>query len=174
MHSVLHGAGYCLDPQHWDDTGLTGASKDECYDNLMTVIEKLLPDEEDQQAARSSCSSFRAKERQFGRPSAAKDAGSMPAHQWWDMYGSAHPQLQKVALKVLSQPVSACSCERNWSAYDFIHSRRRNRLTANRARKLVHVFTNGRLVDKLAISEEKFIGWDEGVQMSDASSSDEE
>jgi hypothetical protein len=164
MHSKLHGAGYCLDPQFWTDTGLAPDSKDECVDNLMDTISKILPSEVAQQAARQSYSSFRAKEKHFARPAAKNDAGDLPGHQWWEVHGNAHPQLQEVAIKVLSQPVSACSCERNWSDYDFIHNRRRHRLTADRARKLVFVFTNGRLVDKLAISEETFIGWDEGVE----------
>jgi hypothetical protein len=60
------------------------------------------------------------------------------------------------------QVTSACSCERNWSAYDFIHNKRRNRLTTDRARDLVFVFTNGRLVEKLKKGGgATFIGWDE-------------
>ena len=35
---------------------------------------------------------------------------------------------------------------RNWSHYDFIHDRKRNRLTADRAKDLVFVFSNGRLL----------------------------
>ena len=50
----------------------------------------------------------------------------------------------------------------NWSSYNFIHSQRRNRLTPARARDLVYVFTNLRLVRRIATSEEAFIAWDEG------------
>jgi len=34
-----------------------------------------------------------------------------------------------------------------------------------RARDLVYVFTNGRLVDKISSSEEGFVGWDEEEEM---------
>ncbi len=68
---------------------------------------------------------------------------------------------------------SACSCERNWSSYDFIHNRRRNRLTPARARDLVFVFTNGRLVRKMAVGEEGFIGWDEEEEMEGSGSEGE-
>lgn len=44
---------------------------------------------------------------------------------------------------------SSSACERNWSHYDYIHSRKRNRLTASKARDLVYVFTNGRLTKRL-------------------------
>ncbi len=70
---------------------------------------------------------------------------------------------ERVAMRVLSQVSSACACERNWSSYDFIHSKRRNRLTPARARDLVWVFTNVRLAAKMQsiASEEPFVGWDE-------------
>ena len=51
---------------------------------------------------------------------------------------------------MLLQPTSACSCERNWSAYDYIHNKKRNRLAAARAEKLVFVFSNLRMLRKLA------------------------
>lgn len=76
-------------------------------------------------------------------------------------------------MTLLSQPTSACSCERNWSAYDFIHNRRRNRLTAARARDLVFVFTNGRLVRKMREGEEEFIGWVEEEAMEGTDGEDE-
>ncbi|KAK9829380.1 hypothetical protein WJX72_005489 [[Myrmecia] bisecta] len=38
-------------------------------------------------------------------------------------------------------------CERNWSTYDFMHSKRRIRLKAKRAEKLVYVHSNLRLID---------------------------
>ena len=78
-----------------------------------------------------------------------------------------------MAITLLSQVSSACSCERNWSSYDFIHNRRRNRLTPARARDLVFVFTNGRLVRKMAVGEEGFIGWDEEEEMEGSGSEGE-
>lgn len=101
----------------------------------------------------------------FGQQRAMDDARCMPAHQWWSTYGGGHPELRKLAVRVLSQVSSACSCERAWSAYDFIHNKRRNRLSASRARDLVYVFTNGRLVDKLGEGEEQFVGWEEEEEM---------
>ena len=41
----------------------------------------------------------------------------MPAHEWWEMYGSEVPELQYVAMKVLSKRSSACSVERLWSLF---------------------------------------------------------
>lgn len=165
MDSPIHGAAYCLDPEFLGDAGL-GMSNgaDACVRDLRTMLGRLLPAHEAQNA-RLSYAAFRAREGDFGSADAVADADSMPAHQWWDMYGQGHPELLKVAVRLLSQVSSACSCERSWSAYDFIHNRRRNRLTASRARDLVFVFTNGRLVERMGTSEEGFVGWDEEEEM---------
>lgn len=163
----VHGAAYCLDPEFWGDRGLAlGNDADSCVRHLRTTISRLVP-AADAQKARLSYAAFRAREGIFADADALADADTMPAHQWWDMYGGAHPELQRVAIRLLSQVSSACSCERAWSAYEYIHNKRRNRLTAARARDLVYVFTNGRLANKLTSSEEKFIEWDDEEQMLD-------
>jgi hypothetical protein len=53
---------------------------------------------------------------------------------------------------------SAGACERNWSTYDFIHCKKRNRLTPERANDLVFVFTNLQLAAKFR-QPEKFAEW---------------
>jgi hypothetical protein len=163
MDADLHGAGYCLDPEFQGDTGLgVNNTADSCVKALRAVIKRLLPTTEQQQAARKSYTAFRNREGVFGDQDALDDADSMPAWQWWQLYGGDHPELQLVAIRVLSQVTSACSCERAWSTYDFIHNKRRNRLRQDRARDLVYVFTNGRLADKLRYGQgATFIGWEE-------------
>jgi len=52
-------------------------------------------------------------------------------------------------MKVLSQPSSASSSEQNWSEYDFIHNKKRNRLHVSVARNLVYVHANMRLLRSL-------------------------
>ena len=47
-------------------------------------------------------------------------------------------------MKILAQCPTASPCERNWSSYDYIYSKKRNRLTSARCRKLVYVFQNAR------------------------------
>ena len=39
----------------------------------------------------------------------------------------------------------ARACERNWSAYEFVHSKKRNRSTPERENDLVYVFTQKKL-----------------------------
>ena len=69
----------------------------------------------------------------------------MDAAKWWDLYGYKAPTLQSLAIKVLSQTTSASACERNWSAYNNILSKKRNRLGDDRCKDLVYVFMNRKL-----------------------------
>jgi hypothetical protein len=186
LDSPMHGAGYCLDPENLDDAGITADNLgDRCIIDLNTILERMLQvtdedgccDEEATAEAVASAmleyASFRAREGAFGLSTAAAVADRLPAHQWWEVYGVTAPHLKRVAVRILAQPASACACERNWSTYDFIHNKRRNRLTPGRARDLVYVFTNGRLADKIlsGSAEEEFCGWvdcGEGAEESDS------
>ena len=49
-------------------------------------------------------------------------------------------------MRVFSIAASSGSCERNWSAYNFLHSKRRNHLSPVRANDLVYVFCNRLLI----------------------------
>jgi hypothetical protein len=162
MDSPIHGVGYCLDPEFLPDSGLDiNNTGDACIKDLLTMIKRLLPAEE-QSKAHASYMAFRNKEGLFGSDEAMADAATSPGHQWWDMYGVGHPELRKLAIRILAQPSSACACERAWSNYDFIHNTRRNRLKQSRARDLVYVFSNSRLSRKIrSPAGESFIGWEE-------------
>lgn len=80
---------------------------------------------------------------------AATVASHMPTHGWWMQFGGATPELQAVAMLVLSQPSSTCPCATNRTIYKFVHSPERNRLDPVRAESLVFVHSNQRLLRKL-------------------------
>ena len=61
------------------------------------------------------------------------------------IYGTCTPELQKLAVKVLSQTTSASNCERNWSTFSYIHTKAKNRLKYERLQKLVYTYYNMRL-----------------------------
>ena len=85
----------------------------------------------------------------ISRPVAEAAAKDMPVYRWWMAFGAHVPVLQKVAVSVLSQVSSASFCERNWSTFDFIHTKKRNRLKCKKVRDVVYVHSNLRLMDKL-------------------------
>ena len=137
---------------------------------LMTVAERMLGSEKAAKAV-SEHSSYLRKEGLFARAIPWTDiALDEPAYAWWLSYGASTPTLQELAIKVLAQVSSACACERNWSDYDFIHSKKRNCLGSKRAEDLVYVFTNRRLLSNVMT-----IGYqEEAVPWADDEDSDEE
>ncbi len=65
---------------------------------------------------------------------------------------------------VLLQVTSASSCERNWSAFGFIHTKSRNRLKPKKAEELVYVFSNRRLLARQLTDKPRFIQWAEEAE----------
>jgi hypothetical protein len=64
------------------------------------------------------------------------------------MHGDDAPEIQHLAIRLLSQIASSSAAERNWSTYSFIHSIKRNRLSSKRAEKLVAVHSALRLAHR--------------------------
>lgn len=64
---------------------------------------------------------------------------------WWVTYGESAPELQRIAIKVLSQTTSSSNCERNWSMWSLVHTKTRNRLKYKRLHMIVYVRYNMKL-----------------------------
>jgi hypothetical protein len=64
------------------------------------------------------------------------------ATHWWESFGSQCTQLRKFAIRVLSQTCSASGCERNWSIFERIHTKKRNRLEQKQLNDLVFMQHN--------------------------------
>lgn len=62
--------------------------------------------------------------------------------EWWMMHGYETPELRQLAIRVLSQVSSASTCKRSWSTHEFIHSKKRNKLSANKLADLANVHFN--------------------------------
>jgi hypothetical protein len=64
------------------------------------------------------------------------------AANWWESFANQCPQLQKFAIRVLSQTCSAFVCERYWFVFERIHTKKRNHLEKKRLNDLVFVQYN--------------------------------
>ncbi|XP_047321201.1 uncharacterized protein LOC124925276 [Impatiens glandulifera] len=67
---------------------------------------------------------------------------------WWSNYGGDTPNLQRMAMRFLSLTSSSSGCERNWSQFEGIHTKKRNRLETSRLNDLVYVKFNANLMKK--------------------------
>lgn len=64
---------------------------------------------------------------------------------WWEQYGDSAPVLQRVAIRILSQVCSSFTFEKQWSAFQQIHSEKRNKINKETLNDLVYINYNLKL-----------------------------
>jgi hypothetical protein len=168
LHSDMHSVGFVLEPEfHLAEYGRDQNA--EVMEGFLNILEKLVPNADDQAKVLQQLVQFRNQEGLFGRPGIQAAMRAMPGWKFWQQWGQQVPKLQIVSVMVLSQCSAASACERNWSTYDFIHSKKRNRLTSQRAQDLVHVFSDLRLAHKVNSIEfeEEMVSWMEEEEPND-------
>jgi len=141
LHSNMHVVGYVLNLEYQFPHNRQHSNV-EVMRGFHNIVEKLLPNVEDQVKAIEQLTKYRNLEGEFGRMFIKASAKKLLGWKWWVEFGSKCPELQSVAQKVLSQISCASMCERNWSTYDFIHNKKCNRLRPDMANDLVEVFSN--------------------------------
>ncbi|KAK2976349.1 hypothetical protein RJ640_014180 [Escallonia rubra] len=72
-----------------------------------------------------------------------------------ELFGAKIPKLQKLAIKILSQPSSASACERNWSAFEAAHSKKRNHLERKKLHDLAYMRMNMHMKKRSSQNEMK-------------------
>eukprot|EP00253_Pinus_taeda_P027186 PITA_27186 len=145
LHRPIHAAGYFLNPRYHYKAKESGALRGEVRDGLIDCIDRMIPLESDQLEIHRQVTTFSNASGTFGKNLAkiAREADE-PA-QWWETFGGHCPELQRFAIRILSQTCSATGCERNWFVFERIHTKRRNRLDQKWLNDLVYVQYNLRL-----------------------------
>jgi hypothetical protein len=157
LNIPLHALAYVLTPKYYHMSWLStpapggGAKRKphqdpEVQTGYRQALEKMYPNVEECDSIRQQLSQYISCTGAFGSNAAYRDRGNSPSLQLRDMHGGNTPQLCSMAMRVLSQVVNTSSAERCWSTYSFIHNVRRNRLNVHRAKTLVYVHYNLRLL----------------------------
>ena len=89
---------------------------------------------------------YRAKSGVFSPSDIWEDAQLVDGVTWWKCHGTIAPNLQQLAITLLSIPTSSAVSERCWSVMGNIHSDSRNRLTDDKVEKLVYIYFNERMI----------------------------
>ncbi|XP_047082658.1 uncharacterized protein LOC124693233 [Lolium rigidum] len=108
---------------------------------LTNAIEKIA-DPDSAVLAINEIITYRECRGRFGQRLARSSAETMAPTEWWFQFGGEVPNLQKCALRIVSQCVSSSGCERNWSAFAMVHTKQRNRLLYGKLHKCVSVHHN--------------------------------
>ncbi|KAL6531369.1 hypothetical protein OROMI_027732 [Orobanche minor] len=145
LHHPLHAAGYYLNPQLRYEVGFSNCS--EVKEGLYACMDRMLSND-DRLAADIQLDNYDNAQGDFGCPMAIRSRKLRSRGKWWERFGSKTPELTSFAIRVLSLTCSASGCERNWSTFESIHTKKRNRLEHKRLNALVYVKYNLRLRER--------------------------
>ena len=142
LHTPLHGAAFALEPKF---QLYNQSANNKVMKIFKHVCAQLLTGDEGKEASHQRLQ-FASREGSFGDEWHLDAIKRTNAPMWWKEYGGDTIELQHVATRVLLVVASSDSCERNWSAYDFIHTKHCNRLNPKCATDLVYVYCNMKLI----------------------------
>ncbi|KAF7152905.1 hypothetical protein RHSIM_Rhsim01G0083600 [Rhododendron simsii] len=139
LHSPLHAAGCFLNPAIYFKPSFK--KKKEVDRGIIQALTVLVPDENLQDQISAQIEEYKQATGDFIMPLAIRQREKLSP--------GLVPELQRFAIRVLSQCCSATGCERNWSTFEFIHSKKRNRLEHKRLNDLVYVRYNLKLRERI-------------------------
>ncbi|KAI3524020.1 hypothetical protein L1887_02614 [Cichorium endivia] len=133
MTIPLHCLGFALSPKFNDrhylqklaPGGMARKAPNQDKEVVLGVMEafkRIAESEEEEKMLQEQFVTFHMKKGIYSMTATQTDALTMDGIDWWATYGSETPELAEVAKKVLSQPISSSSAERNWSTYSYIHN----------------------------------------------------
>eukprot|EP00253_Pinus_taeda_P007232 PITA_07232 len=143
LHRPIHATALFLNPafSYKCDFDFDG----EVMEGLHSCIQRMVPDPEPHSKINREIQYYRDCIGLFGFDDAIRERTLFMPHIWWQSYGARAPNLQKLAIQILSQTCSSSGCVRNWSVFEKIHAKMRNRLEFARLNDLVYVHYNIRL-----------------------------
>ncbi|MCO5597023.1 hypothetical protein L7F22_051096 [Adiantum nelumboides] len=145
LHSPLHATAFLLNPILFSKKPYKDK---EVMKGWRKTLDRVGRDEAEKTTLKTQLSDYVGLQGEFEDTSAFGDMQKLSPIAWWQNYGTRALELQRLAIRVLSQVSSASACERNWSTYGFIHSLKRNRLGHSKADDLVYVHSNLRLISR--------------------------
>uniref|UniRef100_K3ZM33 HAT C-terminal dimerisation domain-containing protein n=1 Tax=Setaria italica TaxID=4555 RepID=K3ZM33_SETIT len=149
LDSPLHLTTYLLNP-YYSYGNLSIFDKATITEGFISCVETFYHhDEKQDEAVNTELKKFQNREGNFNKKLArsCEKIDYNPA-SWWRLYETEAPALQKLATRILSLTSSSSGCEGNWSTFEMIHTKKRNRLTTTRLNKLVFVQFNSKLINK--------------------------
>ncbi|GMF47907.1 unnamed protein product [Phytophthora fragariaefolia] len=89
-----------------------------------------------------------AGEKRRRSPATLRNIEGADPRDWWYSNRKDYPLVWEIAKRVFAIPPSSAASERAWSIMDFIHSKKRNRLTTDKVDMLAYIYVNHHAVLK--------------------------
>ncbi|XP_057808409.1 uncharacterized protein LOC131022882 [Salvia miltiorrhiza] len=144
LHRDLHTTAYYLNPQfRWSENVSEHA---EIKKRLFNCMERMIKDNDTYLKVDVQLDEYKNKRGLFGSRASMSTYTSRAPVDWWEHFGDEVPHLKAFAKRILGLTCSAC--ERNWSTFNQVHTKKRNRLSTLFLNKLVYIMYNKRLKHK--------------------------
>ncbi|XP_062082381.1 uncharacterized protein LOC133788794 [Humulus lupulus] len=146
LHRDLHAIAYYLNHRfRWSPNV---SEHPEIKTGLYKCMDRLIKDQETYVKVDAQLDEYKYKRGLFGFRSSLTSYLTRPPVEWWDNFGDEVPELKSFATRVLGLTCSASACERNWSTFNQVHTKRRNRLSTKKMNSLVYIMYNKKLKHK--------------------------
>ncbi|KAI3845209.1 hypothetical protein MKX03_024867 [Papaver bracteatum] len=159
LHGPLHAAGYFLNPRYQYATDFV--PNIDVKLGFYDAIKRMCPSAAERYKIDKQIELFTSVGGMFGHVMARETRNKKHPALWWKSYGDSAPELQRLAVRILSATCSASGCEINWSIFE------QKRLNA-----LVYVKYNLQLNERFTKSKEQRDSYDP-ICLSDMESDDE-
>ncbi|XP_048428565.1 uncharacterized protein LOC103946149 isoform X3 [Pyrus x bretschneideri] len=140
LHSPLHAAACYLNPSMFYSPSFS--TNKVIQKGLLDCIETIEPNLTAQVVITSNINFYEEAVGDFGRPVALRCRESLAPATWWSLYGADYPDLQRLAVRILSQTCSIIRSKRSGSIFERMYSKKGNRLEQQRLNDLVFVHHN--------------------------------
>lgn len=140
LHSPLHSAGYFLNPSlFYSSDFFTDA---EVASGLLCCIVRMVEGKHLQDLVSLQVDEYRAAKGSFGQGSGDRQSSNSPA-LWWSYYGGQCPELQRLAIRILSQTCDGASkYQLKKSVAEKLLTKGRNHIEQQRLNDLTFVHYN--------------------------------
>ncbi|KAL6518104.1 hypothetical protein OROMI_033805 [Orobanche minor] len=84
----------------------------------------------------------------FGKQLTVRSRKTKNPLDWWGAFGGLTIELTMFAKRIVGLCCSSSGCERNWSTFEFIQTKKRNRLEHRRLNDLVYIQCNQKIATR--------------------------
>ncbi|XP_021906615.1 uncharacterized protein LOC110821184 isoform X1 [Carica papaya] len=146
FHHPLYVAAYFLNPSYRYRPDFV--MHPEVIRGLNECIVRLEADSAKRISASMQIPDYVSAKADFGTELAISTRTELDPASWWQQHGISCLELQRIAIRILSQTCSSIGCEHTWSLYDQVHIQRHNSLSRKRWNDLTYVHYNLRLRER--------------------------
>eukprot|EP00253_Pinus_taeda_P013240 PITA_13240 len=143
LHRPIHVAGIYLNPAFSYPCGFLFDA--EIMDGFLTCVQRMVRSPTEHAEISKEMEIYKMTGSTFSFEMVVVDKKTKMPDAWWTRYGARVPHLRKLAIQILSQTCSSSGCECNWSVFEKIHNKKRNRLESQGLNDIVYVYYNLRL-----------------------------